>query len=76
MCCTRNYACRLSKTIQIRKVPDALHRHLKALAVKQGLSLSGYLLAEIKEIAVRPTLAEFREMLQSREPVTAEIDAA
>jgi plasmid stability protein len=66
----------MSKTIQIRNVPDRLHRKLKARAARQGMSLSGYLLAEIKEIAERPTLAEFRERLARREPVTAEIDAA
>ncbi len=40
------------------------------------MSLSSYLLSEIREIAERPTLAEFREILQCREPVTADIDAA
>jgi len=66
----------MSKRVQIRNVPDALHRKLKARAAKEGMSLSGYLLAEIKEIAERPTLAEFREMLQKHETVTVEIDAA
>ncbi len=41
-----------------------------------GMSLSDYLLAEIREIAERPTLAEFREHLHQRKPVAAQIDTA
>jgi len=41
-----------------------------------GMSLSDYLLAEIKEIAERPTLAEMRERLHQRKPVAAQIDTA
>lgn len=59
----------MSKMIQLRNVPDALHRHLKARAAMAGMSLSDYLLAEIKEIAERPTLAELREVLHKRRPV-------
>jgi plasmid stability protein len=66
----------MSKMIQLRNVPDALHRSLKARAAMAGRSLSDYLLAEIKEIAERPTLAEFRERLHRRKAVTVEIDTA
>lgn len=66
----------MSKMIQLRNVPDALHRGLKARAAMAGMSLSDYLLAEIKEIAERPTLAEFRERLHQREAVSAPIDSA
>jgi plasmid stability protein len=66
----------MSKSIQLRNVPDALHRTLKARAAKAGMSLSDYLLAEIREIAERPTLAEFRERLHRRKPVAAQIDTA
>jgi hypothetical protein len=41
-----------------------------------GMSLSDYLLAEIKEIAERPTLAEFRERLHKLKPVSVELDTA
>ena len=66
----------MSKRIQLRNVPDALHRSLKARAALAGMSLSDYLLAEIKEIAERPTLAEMRERLHQRKPVTAQLDTA
>src|ERR1700726_4208288 len=66
----------MSKMIQLRNVPDALHRGLKARAAMAGMSLSDYLLAEIKEIAERPTLAELRERLHTRNPVSGQIDTA
>jgi hypothetical protein len=62
--------------IQLRNVPDALHRGLKARAAMAGMSLSDYLLGEIKEIAERPTLAEFRTRLHNRKPVSGPIDTA
>ena len=40
------------------------------------MSLSDYLLAEIKEIAERPTLVELRERLHKRQPVSGAIDTA
>lgn len=66
----------MSKMIQLRNVPDALHRALKARAAMAGMSLSDYLLAEIKEIAERPTLAELRELLHTRKPIKATLDTA
>ena len=66
----------MAKIIQLRNVPDALHRGLKARAAMAGMSLSDYLLVEIKEIAERPTLAELRERLHKRKPVSAQIDTA
>jgi len=62
--------------IQLRNVPDGLHRILKARAAMAGMSLSDYLLAEIKEMAERPTLAELRERLHQRKPVSVEVDSA
>lgn len=66
----------MSKMIQLRNVPDGLHRILKARAAMAGMSLSDYLLSEIKEIAERPTLAELRERLHKRKPVSIQIDSA
>lgn len=61
--------------LQLRNVPDALHRSLKARAAMAGMSLSYYLLREIKEIAERPTLDEMRLRLQSRQSVNLAVDA-
>jgi antitoxin FitA len=66
----------MSKMIQLRNVPDALHRRLKARAAMAGMSLSDYLLSEIKEIAEKPTMAEMREILHQREPISVSIDTA
>jgi plasmid stability protein len=66
----------MSKMIQLRNVPDALHRTLKARAAMAGMSLSDYLLAEIREVAERPTLAELRARLHTRKPVAAQLDTA
>jgi len=66
----------MSKMIQVRNVPDALHRTLKARAAMAGMSLSDYLLAEIREIAERPTLDEMRERLRRYEPVVLPTPAA
>jgi hypothetical protein len=66
----------MSKMIQLRNVPDTLHRNLKARAAMAGMTLSDYLLAEIKEIAERPTLTELRDRLHNRRAVTVPIDSA
>jgi antitoxin FitA len=66
----------MARMIQVRNVPEVLHRSLKARAANAGMSLSDYLLGELREIAERPTLAEFRERLHARRPVRAAIDAA
>ena len=52
--------------IQIRDVPEGLHRKLKSRAALQGLSLSGYLLREIEQAAGRPSLQEMAERLAAR----------
>lgn len=66
----------MAKMIQVRNVPDVLHRTLKARAATAGMSLSDYLLGELREIAERPTLAEFRERLHRRGPLSVTLDTA
>jgi antitoxin FitA len=66
----------MSKMIQIRNVPDSVHRTLKSRAALAGMSLSDYLLAEVRQIAERPTLQEMCERLRSREPVNLPVSAA
>lgn len=63
-------------SLQLRNIPERLHRRLKTRAGKSGRSLSAYLLAEVKEFAERPTLHEFRQRLHVRKAVTVEIDSA
>ena len=58
----------MPKMIQLRHVPDALHRRLKARAALAGLPLSDYLIREVRKIAEQPTPEEIRERLRQREP--------
>jgi plasmid stability protein len=53
--------------IQIRNVPDTLHRRLKSRAALAGMSLSDYLMNEIRRVAERPTLDELRARLERRQ---------
>jgi plasmid stability protein len=48
----------MSRTVQIRDVPDEIHRTLRARAAAAGLSLSAYLLAELTRVAERPPVAD------------------
>ncbi len=49
----------MPKMIQIRNVPDDVHRKLKVRAAESGLTLSGYILRELEEVAGKPSLSEF-----------------
>jgi len=51
--------------IQIRNVPDALHRELKVRAARAGQSLSEFLLGELRRVAGKPTLDELWERVQA-----------
>jgi antitoxin FitA len=68
MCSTCNMVQHMPM-IQIRNVPEDLHRKLKVRAAERGTSLSEYLLAEVEQLAERPTLAELMEQLAAEEPV-------
>jgi plasmid stability protein len=59
----------MPKTIQIRNVPDELHRTLKARASSLGMTLSDYLLSEIEQVAAKPTMKEWLERVANLEPV-------
>ena len=63
----------MPKMIQLRHVPDALHRQLKARAAMAGLPLSDYLIREVRKIAEQPTPEEMRERLRLREPYRGKI---
>jgi plasmid stability protein len=59
----------MAKMIQVRNVPDDVHRTLKARAAQAGMSLSEYLLADLRRLAERPTHEEIAERLRRRRPV-------
>ena len=55
--------------IQLRHVPDDLHRKLKTRAAKEGMSLSDYIIREVRQLAERPTMSEMMERLARLTPV-------
>ena len=59
----------MAKVIQIRNVPDDLHRRLKVRAAQEGITLSDYLLSEVEQVAEKPALRELMERLRQSEPV-------
>jgi antitoxin FitA len=62
--------------VQIRNVPEALHRKLKARALESGQTLSDYLLIELERVAARPTREEMLVRLHGRKRVTLKTPAA
>ena len=55
--------------IQVRNVPENIHRRLKARAAQAGLSLSDYVVGELRKVTERPTMEELRKRLQQMDPV-------
>jgi hypothetical protein len=76
MCSTCNYHLHMSKMIQLRNVPEALHRQLKARAALAGLPLSDYLIREARKIAEYPTPEEMRDRLKGRTAYRGKIAAS
>ena len=56
----------VGKAIQIRDVPDDVHRTLKSRAAAAGVSLSDYLLGELSRVASRPPMADVLARSASR----------
>ncbi len=56
--------------IQIRNVPEDLHRQLKARAAMEGVSLSDLALSELRRSLERPTRRELIDLVASRASVT------
>ena len=66
----------MARMVQIRHVPDDVHRRLKARAALAGMSLSEYLLAEARRSLDRPTRAELLERLGRRTPIAPRLRPA
>jgi len=54
------------KTIQIRNVPETVHRTLSTRAAAAGLSLSDYALAELERVAEHPPVADLLARARAR----------
>ena len=54
------------KVIQVRNVPDDLHRSLKERAAREGTTMSDLILAELPRIADRPSPQQILERISRR----------
>jgi antitoxin FitA len=57
--------------LQIRNVPEDIHRRLKARAAMEGVSLSELTLAELRRSLERPTRRELMARVAARSRTTA-----
>lgn len=76
MCTTCKYVLHMSRMVQVRNLPEAMHRKLKARAATAGLSLSDYIRLELERSVERPTREELLERLSRSEPVNLRPSAA
>ncbi len=53
--------------VQIRNVPDEVHREAKARAARAGMSLSEYLLREVKRAIAAPPVEEVLARITARQ---------
>jgi hypothetical protein len=60
----------LVPNVQVRDVPDDVHRRLKSQAALAGQSLNEFLLARLSDIASVPTVPELAQRIREREPYT------
>lgn len=59
----------MAKMIQLRNVPDDLHRRLKQRAARENMSLSDYLIREVRAVAERPTVEDIIARIEKRPAV-------
>jgi plasmid stability protein len=64
----------MSKMIQVRDVPDEVHRTLKLRAAAEGISLSDYIKRDLEELARQATIEDVFASARARESsgITAE----
>ena len=72
---TYSHALRMTM-IQIRNVPDTLHRELKARAARAGMTLSDYLLDVVRRSVERPEPGDLLARIRERGPVYLDESAA
>jgi antitoxin FitA len=68
VCFTCDSVRNMSSMIQVRNVPDKVHRTLKARAASAGMSLSDYIKRDLVQSASAPSLEEIDERIRARGP--------
>ena len=66
----------MSKMIQVRDVPDQVHRTLKARAAREGMSLSDFIKRELAHAAERPSMREWLDRTKELKPIQSTRSAA
>lgn len=74
MCCTCDMVLHMSKMIQIRNVPDEVHREVKARAARAGMSLSDFLRRAVEQLVQAPTIDEIERRLACLPDVEPGVD--
>ena len=59
----------MSKMLQIRNLPDEVHRRLKSRAALAGMSMSDFVLREIERVLSRPTRDEVFARIAELPPI-------
>ena len=59
----------MSKMIQVRDVPESVHRTLKSRAAREGMSLSDFIKRELERITERPSIQEWLERTGQAKPI-------
>ena len=62
--------------IQVRDVPEQVHRTLKARAAREGMSLSEFIKRELERSVERPTMREWLELTAQAKPISSKQSAA
>ena len=76
MCGTCLYAESMSKMIQVRDVPEQVHRILKARAAREGMSLSEFIKKELERAVERPTMREWLACTEQAKSISTKRSAA
>jgi antitoxin FitA len=66
----------MPKTVQIRDVPDEVHRILKSRAAREGMSLSDFIKRELERTTGRPSMLEWLESTKEGKPIRSSKSAA
>ncbi len=66
----------MSKMIQVRDVPEPVHRTLKARAAQEGMSLSDYIKKELERTVERPTMREWLQRTARNKPIPTKRSSA
>ena len=66
----------MAKMIQVRNVPERLHRELRRRARARGQSLTSYIEEILEREVSRPTLRDWLEGIRERGPIAPDIASA